>query len=59
MGLSKSPTNKVELIRSIQQTYNPKIETFDVVENSNVDHITKRIKQLSSKPLSIIVLIDP
>ena len=62
MGLGKvvSPKNKIELIRSIQSLYNPKIETFDVYEMNDERVISKRIKELSKKGgLSVILVSDP
>lgn len=62
MGLGKvvSPKNKIELIRSIQTLYNPKIETFDVYDMSDERVISKRIKELSKKGgLSVILVSDP
>jgi hypothetical protein len=62
MGLGKvvQPKNKVELIRSIQSLYNPKIETIDVYDLNDEKLISKRIKELSKKGgLSVILVSDP
>lgn len=62
MGLGKvvQPKNKVELIRSIQSLYNPKIETIDVYDSNDEKLLCKRIKELSKKGgLSVILVSDP
>lgn len=56
----KSPKTKVDLIRSIQSLYNPKIETFDILDKSMIDDVIKRIKSHKDKKgLSIVLILDP
>lgn len=60
LGKNVTPSTKVDLIRSIQQLYNPKIETIDVLTESDKKLIEKRIKELSRKGgLSVILISDP
>jgi hypothetical protein len=56
----KSPKNKIELIRSIQTLYNPKIETFDILDRSMIDEVIKRIKSNKDKKgFSVVLILDP
>ena len=55
-----SPRTKIDLIRSIQTLYNPKIETFDILNNSMIDDVIKRIRSHKNKKgLSVILILDP
>ena len=56
----KSPKNKVDLIRSIQTLYRPKIETFDILDRTMIDDVIKRIKSYKDKKgFSIVLILDP
>jgi len=56
----KSPKNKIDLIRSIQTLYNPKIETFDILDRSMIDEVIKRIKSNKDKKgFSVVLILDP
>jgi hypothetical protein len=56
----KPPKNKIELIRSIQTLYNPKIETFDILDRSMIDEVIKRIKSNKDKKgFSVVLILDP
>lgn len=56
----KSPKTKIDLIRSIQTLYNPKIETFDILNKSMIDDVIKRIRSHKDKKgLSVILILDP
>ena len=60
LGTTKQPSNKVELIRSIQKLYNPKIVCFDVTDDKVKSDVTKRLNDLSKKGgLSVILISDP
>ena len=56
----KSPKNKIDLIRSIQTLYNPKIETFDILDRTMIDEVIKRIKSNKDKKgFSVVLILDP
>ena len=56
----KSPKTKIDLIRSIQTLYNPKIETFDILDRSMIDEVIKRIKSNKDKKgFSVVLILDP
>jgi hypothetical protein len=56
----KSPTNKVELIRSIQGLYNPKISVVEVLEKNDINSLKRPIEDLLRKGnVSVILVSDP
>ena len=56
----KSPKNKIDLIRSIQTLYNPKIETFDILDRTMIDEVIKRIRSNKDKKgFSVVLILDP
>lgn len=56
----KSPTNKVELIRSIQGLYNPKISVVEVLEKNDINSLKRSIEDLLRKGnVSVILVSDP
>ena len=56
----KTPTNKVELIRSIQKLYNPKISVVEVLGKNDINSLKRPIEDLLRKGnVSVILVSDP
>lgn len=56
----RSPTSKVELIRSIQKLYNPKISVVEVMEKNDIGTLRRPIEDLLKKGnVSVILVSDP
>ena len=60
LSAMKHPKTKSELIRSVQQLYNPKFVVLEITGKDQIKDVTKSANDLVKKgPISIILISDP